>query len=218
MSCDAGTAATAAAGLKEEGNAAFSAQDYVNADRLYTEAIQLDPTSAPLHSNRCAARTSLGRHLEALADAERACELDENWPRGPVRKITTLTALERYADAIESGREAADRFPDDAAIAGALKRAIDAQTASAVKADVVDFAVNKSIGEAAVRSGDYLSAEQNYSKTIETMEGLIGRLPAEQAAPIRAQIEVLRTKMRTELGNAQASNTRTDPAGNGASK
>lgn len=190
--------------LKEKGNEAFRAGDYAAAERFYSEGIAADPKCAQLYSNRSATRANLGRHADALSDANEACILDPAFPRARVRKIATLTALGRHEEAAQFGDAAVAEFPNDVAISVATKRAKEAGEL-AVKSDVVDFAVNKSIAEAAVRERDYTEAEKNYAKAIATMESLVARMPPEQAAPIQAQIDELRAKMQSELGTAQAS-------------
>jgi len=104
---------------------------------------------------------------------------------------------------VACGRDGVARFPGDVLVAAALERAKSAQADAALKVDVVDFAVNKTNGEAALRSKDYAAAEANYAKTIATMEGLLARLPHDQSAPMRAKIEALRAKMKIELGEAR---------------
>lgn len=55
--------------------------DFQTAVELYTEALQADPQSCILYSNRAAALFKLGRHREALDDASQACELNPKWPK-----------------------------------------------------------------------------------------------------------------------------------------
>jgi tetratricopeptide (TPR) repeat protein len=71
----------AAEKLKAEGNAHMSAKRYALAVGSYTDAIGRDPTSAVFFSNRAAAHISLGDHASAIADAERALELDPKFVR-----------------------------------------------------------------------------------------------------------------------------------------
>ena len=51
-------------------------------------------------SNRSAALLSVGRKLDALADARRTVELAPTWGKGYGRLGAALHALERYADAV----------------------------------------------------------------------------------------------------------------------
>jgi hypothetical protein len=47
-----------------------------------------------------------------------------------------------------------------------------------MKGDVVDFAVNKSVGEAAIKKGDYIGAAQSYSGTLDAMESMLAKASA----------------------------------------
>jgi len=60
---------------KQEGNAAFSAKDYEKALTLYTEAIELDPSSHVLYSNRSAAHCALKNFKGAEEDAANCIKL-----------------------------------------------------------------------------------------------------------------------------------------------
>ncbi|KAJ9102041.1 hypothetical protein QFC19_004969 [Naganishia cerealis] len=60
-----------AVALKAQANAAFSAKDFVQANELYSKAIELDPTNHVLYSNRSATKTSLRDYAGALEDAEK---------------------------------------------------------------------------------------------------------------------------------------------------
>eukprot|EP00041_Stephanoeca_diplocostata_P022995 m.557890 g.557890 ORF g.557890 m.557890 type:complete len:104 (-) comp22192_c1_seq2:3023-3334(-) len=73
-----------------------------------------------------------------------------------------------------------------------------------IKGAVVDFAISKTIGESAVKTRNYSEAAKSYEKSIELMEQLLAKLPAEQAAPIRVQLEATRAKMHAELAGAAA--------------
>ena len=48
---------------------------------LYGEAIALDPSNCVLYSNRSAANVKLQRFQEALLDANRARDLNPQWPK-----------------------------------------------------------------------------------------------------------------------------------------
>lgn len=65
----------------QHSNEACQRGDFQTAVELYTEALQADPQSCILYSNRSAALLKLGRHQEALDDAAQACELNPKWPK-----------------------------------------------------------------------------------------------------------------------------------------
>ena len=68
-------AAAAANAAKEEGNSMYKDKDYDGALRLYTRAIQLEPTNHTFYSNRAATYLALKQYRKAIADCEKALEL-----------------------------------------------------------------------------------------------------------------------------------------------
>ena len=65
---------------KAKGNAAFLAGCFEEA--ALTVAIALAPNNHILYSNRSAARASLHRYADALADAQKTIELRPDWAEG----------------------------------------------------------------------------------------------------------------------------------------
>ncbi|KAG6374417.1 hypothetical protein JVT61DRAFT_4454 [Boletus reticuloceps] len=57
---------TAAAQLKEQGNALFIKKDFVRAHDKYTEAIAIDGRNAVLHANRSACSFGMGKCVSAF--------------------------------------------------------------------------------------------------------------------------------------------------------
>lgn len=64
---------------KLAGNAKMSAKDYATAIAEYTHAIALDPSSPVYYSNRAAAYSSTNDHASAVADAEKAIQVDQKF-------------------------------------------------------------------------------------------------------------------------------------------
>ena len=62
--------------LKKKGNEAFANQNYDDAIKFFTEAIQIDEKNHILYSNRSAAYAGKGLYQEALKDAEKCIELN----------------------------------------------------------------------------------------------------------------------------------------------
>ena len=79
----------------------------------YTAALEVDPQSAVLLSNRSGALAANGQYDLALADAERCVALQPAWPKGHTRKASSLYGLKRYALAIGSYDEALRQTPND---------------------------------------------------------------------------------------------------------
>ena len=60
-----------AAAIKAEANKAFAAKNYEEASKLYSDAIELDPSNHVLFSNRSASKAGLRDYEGALEDAEK---------------------------------------------------------------------------------------------------------------------------------------------------
>jgi stress-induced-phosphoprotein 1 len=67
--------------LKNKGNEAFQRKDYVEAVKLFTEAIQLDPKNHVLYSNRSGAYAAQQKYTEALEDAEQTIKIKPDWAK-----------------------------------------------------------------------------------------------------------------------------------------
>ncbi|KAF7357740.1 TPR-REGION domain-containing protein [Mycena venus] len=88
--------------LKVAGNALFTSKSYEAAARKYSEAIQLNPQSAVLYSNRAACHLALARHEDGLLDATKATKLDPTYSKGWYRKGACEDALGQLPESIES--------------------------------------------------------------------------------------------------------------------
>ncbi|KAG7450755.1 TPR-like protein [Guyanagaster necrorhizus] len=71
---------TRAERIKEEGNAAFRAKNYREATKLYTQAIDLNPTEPSYLTNRAASSMALKRFKPALEDCRLATTLQASSP------------------------------------------------------------------------------------------------------------------------------------------
>ncbi|KAJ2653595.1 Hsp90 cochaperone [Coemansia sp. RSA 1250] len=87
--------------LKTQGNAAFSSGNHEEAVKLFTQAIELDPTNHVLYSNRSAALSSLKKYDDALKDAEKTIEIKPDWAKGYGRKGAALFGKQQYAEAYD---------------------------------------------------------------------------------------------------------------------
>ena len=56
--------------LKEKGNAAVKKKKYAEAEKIYSEAIELHPGCRPLYTNRAIVRNIMKKYDEALSDCE----------------------------------------------------------------------------------------------------------------------------------------------------
>ena len=62
--------------MKEIGNHAFKKKKYEEAENFYSEALQLNPDSRPLWTNRAACRNTMKKHEDALADCLSSLSID----------------------------------------------------------------------------------------------------------------------------------------------
>ena len=69
-------------GPQAKGNAAFSAGQFPEAVKFFSEAIAVDPSNHVLFSNRSAAHASQGDYAAALEDARKTVELKPDWWAG----------------------------------------------------------------------------------------------------------------------------------------
>ena len=83
--------------LKAAGNAHMSGKKYDEAVKAYTDAIALDPTNAVYYSNRAAAYSSKGEHDSAVADAEKALEVDPSFVKA-YHRLGSVSLLFRSRD------------------------------------------------------------------------------------------------------------------------
>ena len=73
--------------MKEKGNHAFKQKKYEEAENFYSEALQLNPDSRPLWTNRAACRNTMKKHEDALADCLSALSID---PKNTKKGIQTV--------------------------------------------------------------------------------------------------------------------------------
>ncbi|KAL7421555.1 Hsp90 cochaperone [Cryptotrichosporon argae] len=88
--------------LKAQANKAFAAKDYVEACKLYSDAIAIDPTNHVLWSNRSASKAGQRDWAGALEDAEKCVEIAPTFAKGFARKGAALHGLRRYPEAVSA--------------------------------------------------------------------------------------------------------------------
>ena len=85
--------------LKEKGNIAFYKKRYNDAEKCYSEAIQLNTGLRLLWTNRAACRYTMKKHNEALSDCDTALVLNPKCTRTIIQKGNALLALGRFDEA-----------------------------------------------------------------------------------------------------------------------
>jgi DnaJ homolog subfamily C member 7 len=91
---------------KEEGDRFWRAQNFEEAMKMYSKAIDadggnlFDPSHlARIHSNRAACLQKLKKFEEALSDCDAAIELDPGFHKAMARRAAILVGLERFEEA-----------------------------------------------------------------------------------------------------------------------
>ncbi|KOB79182.1 Hsc70/Hsp90-organizing protein HOP [Operophtera brumata] len=107
--------------LKEKGNAALASENFEDAIKYYSEAIELDPKNHVLFSNRSAAHAKAGSYAAALKDAEHTIAINPGWAKGHSRKGSALAYLGRYEDAAKAYEEGLSKDPDNVQLVSGLK-------------------------------------------------------------------------------------------------
>lgn len=87
--------------LKEKGNVEFEQKRYTEAEKCYTEAIDLNTGSRPLWTNRAACRYTMGKYEEAISDCDTALSIDPKCIRSIIQKGNALLRLSRFDEARE---------------------------------------------------------------------------------------------------------------------
>ncbi|KAG2489588.1 hypothetical protein HYH03_011869 [Edaphochlamys debaryana] len=109
--------------LKAKGNAAFSAGNFEEAIKLFSEAIAVDPNNHVLYSNRSASQASLKHYTEALADAEKCVSLKPDWAKGYSRLGAAHHGLGEYPEAIQALEKGLELDPSNEGMRTALEEA-----------------------------------------------------------------------------------------------
>lgn len=104
-----------AADWKIRGNELFSQDDVGGAVEAYSKAIELDPKNAIFYGNRAAAYTFQRKFAEAIADAEKAINLNKVYPKGWIRLGIAEYSRGDYAKAKTAFEEAKNlaKNPED---------------------------------------------------------------------------------------------------------
>ncbi|KAG7524205.1 stress-induced-phosphoprotein 1-like isoform X1 [Solea senegalensis] len=85
--------------LTEKGIQLVQEGQYTQAVTMFTEAIKCDPKDYRFFGNRSYCYYCLEQYPQALADAERAIQLAQDWPKGHFRKGSALMGMKRYSEA-----------------------------------------------------------------------------------------------------------------------
>ncbi|XVF57219.1 hypothetical protein PTKIN_Ptkin06aG0186900 [Pterospermum kingtungense] len=111
---------------KSRGDEAFKRKDFHMAVDAYTQAIDLDPTDATLHSNRSLCWIRLGQAEHALTDAKACRAIKPDWPKACYREGAALRLLQKYDDAANAFYEGVKLDPENKELVNAFREAVEA--------------------------------------------------------------------------------------------
>ncbi|BDA47764.1 DnaJ homolog subfamily C member 7 [Coccomyxa sp. Obi] len=115
---------------KEQGNTAFKERRWGDAHRHYSDAIARfapgggnEAFFAQCFSNRSATCAKMGRHQDALSDAEEAIKCDATFVKGYLRRAAAHEALKNWEDAVRDYEKVQGMDSEVQGIAGMLRHA-----------------------------------------------------------------------------------------------
>jgi len=122
--------AAAANKLKDDGNKAFSVNDFKGAVSKFSAALEIDPSNEVFYSNRCAAYLNLKDHAsyeKALVDAQKCVELKPEWGKGYARLGAAYVQLGKFEEAMTAITTGIAKEPKNPLLAEGLVNAQKAQ-------------------------------------------------------------------------------------------
>jgi len=87
--------------LKESGNKLFSKKKYDEAEKCYSEAIELNIGSRPLWTNRAICRNVMKKHVDAITDCDSALSINPKCTKTITEKGKALLGLGHFDEARE---------------------------------------------------------------------------------------------------------------------
>lgn len=100
--------------LKNQGNAALALGHYVDAYRLYSEAIELDEHNAVFFANRAQCAIKMEQHGTAISDATKAIELDPAYVKAYFRRGTAYCGIMDFKKAQQDFQTVVNKAPANA--------------------------------------------------------------------------------------------------------
>ncbi|GJN41469.1 hypothetical protein PR202_gn00849 [Eleusine coracana subsp. coracana] len=159
----------AASDLASKAKEAFVDDDFELAAELYTQAIEAGPATADLYADRAQAHIKLGNYTEAVADANKAIELDPTMHKAYFRKGAACIKLEEYQTAKAALEQGSSYASGDSRFTRLLKECeerIAAEEASQVPANKVEAAPAASVA-ATVGDKDNGASMENTQSMVE---------------------------------------------------
>jgi len=112
--------------LKEKGNVAFMKKKFEDAERCYSEAIQLNIGYRPFWTNRAKCRNVMNKYEDAISDCDSALSIDPKCTKSITEKGNALLGLKRFDEAKEC-YESLRLLGEDASVEKHLKKLHEVQ-------------------------------------------------------------------------------------------
>ncbi|KAI1467269.1 uncharacterized protein F4812DRAFT_451550 [Daldinia caldariorum] len=113
--------------MKEEGNAEYKAGRWQAAFDKYSAALEIDPSNrginSKLYQNRALCQIKLKQFNEAIADCDKAIQLDPSYIKARKTKANALGQAERWEDAVREWKSIQELDPEDRTIHKEIRRA-----------------------------------------------------------------------------------------------
>ncbi|THH08431.1 hypothetical protein EW145_g2718 [Phellinidium pouzarii] len=165
---ESNSAAVLAEELKEEGNTAFREKCYVAAIRLYSQAIDLQPTEPTYLTNRAASHMAMKHFKLALADCQKAASIQSGTPSAKtlIRLARCQLAVGSPGPALSVLRETLALEPSNAA-------------AKQLQAKVLELEAHLRNFEGSMSRKDWGMARLALDRCMQSIEGDAGDVPSE---------------------------------------
>lgn len=112
---------------KEEGNAAFKAGRYQEAIDTYTKALEIDPsnknTNSKILQNRALCQTRLKNWTPAIADCDKALELDPSYTKARKTRAKAMGESGNWEEAVREYKAIHEANPSEPGIAKDIRNA-----------------------------------------------------------------------------------------------
>jgi len=112
--------------LKEKGNVAFTKKKFEEAERFYSEAIQLNIGYRPFWTNRAKCRNVMKKYEDAISDCDSALSIDPKCKLSINEKGNALLGLKHFDEAKEC-YESLRSLGEDASVEKCLQKLHEVQ-------------------------------------------------------------------------------------------
>lgn len=113
--------------MKEEGNKEFKAGKWEDAVRLYTDALEIDPTNRSINSkllqNRAMCRIKLKDFDTAISDCDRAIKFDSKYVKAHKTKANALGLAGQWEEAVRQWKAVQQLDPEDRSVLKEIRNA-----------------------------------------------------------------------------------------------